>query len=184
MAQLNCCHRQCDYLDCLKMGENCRYCRNTLPEQFHCATENRPSKQLFNWGLSDTAEVTLLTVSENATVIIRDPAHTATVILRMHRLSFHTVDEISSELEWTEALRAAAAGETTATIPTETEDHIATFDDGIKTRHRFAFALTKGTQPKAVADMVPGFANLGQISTRLHAHTEKWQVPSGFTRKT
>lgn len=136
------------------------------------------------WGLSDTTDVTLLTVSENATFIARDPARTAPVILRVHRPNYHTRDEIASELKWIESLRAEGTVETPAIIPTQTGNYIAAFEDGTQTRHIVAFAFMEGTEPDADAALVPGFSTLGEISARLHAHTEKWQTPPGFIRKT
>lgn len=136
------------------------------------------------WGLSETTDVTLLTVSENATFIARDPARVAPVILRVHRPNYHTRDEITSELKWIEALRAAGTLETPAIIPTKTGDYITTFEDGAETRHVVAFAFMEGSEPDASADLVAGFATLGEISARLHGHTEQWQNPPGFIRKT
>ncbi len=136
------------------------------------------------WGLSTATEVTLLTVSENATFLARDPARRDPVVLRVHRPNYHTQDEIASELAWIEALRAADAVETPALIPTQAGDYITSFQDGDETRHVVAFAFMDGAEPDADAGLIPGFSTLGEISARLHLHTENWQTPEGFNRKT
>lgn len=136
------------------------------------------------WGLSDATEVTLLTVSENATFLARDPSHAAPVVLRVHRPNYHTREEIASELAWIEALRDADVVDTPALIPTQSGALITAFQDGAETRHVVAFAFMEGSEPDADAGLVPGFATLGEISARLHQHTETWQSPPGFTRKT
>src|ERR1700751_4748713 len=53
------------------------------------------------------ASVELLNVSENATFLVRDPDG-GTSVLRVHRLGYHTEQEIASELAWMDALRAEA----------------------------------------------------------------------------
>ncbi|WP_300064512.1 phosphotransferase [uncultured Roseobacter sp.] len=136
------------------------------------------------WGLSDATEVSLLTVSENATFLARDPARPAPVVLRVHRPNYHTRDEIASELAWIEALRDAGSVETPALIPTTAGGYITAFEDGSETRHVVGFAFMEGSEPDADAGLIPGFVTLGEISARLHQHTERWQRPPGFTRKT
>ncbi len=136
------------------------------------------------WGFSKATEVTLLTVSENATFLARDPQRASPVVLRVHRPKYHTRAEIASELAWIEALRAAAAVETPALIPTRSGEMITAFQDGEETRHVVAFAFMEGSEPDADAGLAPGFRTLGEISARLHLHAQSWQTPPGFTRKT
>ena len=58
-------------------------------------------------GVSPAASVELLNVSENATFLVTDP-DAAPSVLRVHRLGYHTEQEIASELAWMDALRAEA----------------------------------------------------------------------------
>jgi Ser/Thr protein kinase RdoA (MazF antagonist) len=53
------------------------------------------------------ASVELLNVSENATFLVSDP-DAGLSVLRVHRLGYHTEQEIASELAWMDALRAEA----------------------------------------------------------------------------
>ena len=62
------------------------------------------------------ASVELLNVSENATFLVRDPSAGPSV-LRVHRLGYHTEQEIASELAWMDALRAEAGVRTPRVLP-------------------------------------------------------------------
>ncbi|WP_371743774.1 phosphotransferase enzyme family protein [Mangrovicoccus sp. HB161399] len=136
------------------------------------------------WNLGKDTSVSLLTVSENATFIARDPARANPVILRIHRPDYHTAAEIESELAWIEALRLSGAVETPALVPLASGGHLASFRDGVDTRHVVGFEFMEGKEPDADAGLVPGFRLLGAISARLHGHVESWTPPEGFIRKT
>ncbi len=136
------------------------------------------------WGLSDAADVRLLTLSENATFLATDPVRAAPVILRVHRPAYHSRAEIESELAWINALRETGAIDTPEPLTTRSGGHVASFQDGAETRHVVGFAFMSGDEPAAGESLAPGFELLGAISARLHAHARDWQRPDGFTRKT
>ncbi|WP_238318751.1 phosphotransferase enzyme family protein [Pseudooceanicola atlanticus] len=136
------------------------------------------------WNLSKKTDLKLLTVSENATFIARDPDRENPVILRVHRPNYHKPTEIESELAWISALRLSGAVDTPALIATREGSYLTSFEDGADTRHVVAFEFMTGEEPDADAALVPGFALLGEISARLHRHVEGWDKPEGFTRKT
>src|SRR5579871_5905576 len=62
---------------------------------------------LRSYGAHPEASVELLNVSENATFLVSDP-DAGPSVLRVHRLGYHTEQEIASELAWMDALRAEA----------------------------------------------------------------------------
>src|SRR6266581_2522996 len=62
------------------------------------------------------ASVELLNVSENATFLVSDP-DAGPSVLRVHRLGYHTEQEIASELAWMDALRAEAGVRTPRVLP-------------------------------------------------------------------
>ena len=66
--------------------------------------------------VSPAASVELLNVSENATFLVTDPDAVPSV-LRVHRLGYHTEQEIASELAWMDALRAEAGVRTPRVLP-------------------------------------------------------------------
>ncbi|MGR3802881.1 phosphotransferase enzyme family protein [Marinibacterium profundimaris] len=136
------------------------------------------------WGLGPGTEVELLTLSENATFLARDPAAAEPVVLRVHRPAYHTRAEIESELAWIEALRAAGTVETPEPLRIRDGGHVAAFEDGEQTRHVVGFRFMSGAEPDADARLVPGFEMLGAISARLHGQVRGWTPPQGFVRKT
>lgn len=153
-------------------------------DDFIASLESSLKKLLFKWKLTEKTDLSLLTVSENATFIARDPSRDAPVILRLHRPNYHKLEEIESELAWISALQQSSAVDTPAIIPTIDGELAASFTDGADTRHVVAFEFMDGSEPDADAALVPGFKLLGEISARLHRHVENWQEPDGFTRKT
>ena len=58
------------------------------------------------WGLSEGAEIGLLTVSENATFLVSDKMTQRKIVLRVHRPNYSSAVEIHSELMWLNALHA------------------------------------------------------------------------------
>jgi Ser/Thr protein kinase RdoA (MazF antagonist) len=136
------------------------------------------------WGLSRQTNVTLLTVSENATFRADDPQAAAPLVLRVHRPGYHTRAEIESELDWIEALRRDSVVDIPRPVPCRDDGHIAGFEIDGETRDVVAFEFMSGKEPAQDDELAAGFHQLGAISARLHAHARTWQRPAGFIRKT
>tara|TARA_R110001583_G_scaffold182944_1_gene341181 strand:+ start:93323 stop:94339 length:1017 start_codon:yes stop_codon:yes gene_type:complete len=153
-------------------------------DDFIARLENGLKSLLPQWKLSDSTELRLLTVSENATFIAQDPDRQSSIILRVHRPNYHQVTEIESELTWISALRQEGAVDTPALVPTLDGTYLTSFQDGEDTRYVVAFDFMAGREPDADASLIAGFRLLGNISARLHSHVETWVKPAGFTRKT
>jgi len=130
--------------------------------------------------------VELLNVSENATFLVTDPEHGPSV-LRVHRLGYHTEDEIASELAWMDALRAEA-GVRTPRVLTATDGRrvVTATEAGGAVRHCVRFEFLPGTEPDAGtgagSSAETHFAELGTITARMHRHARQWQRPGWFTR--
>ena len=127
--------------------------------------------------------VSLLNVSENATYLIDDPASGPSV-LRVHRLGYHSPGEIASELDWMGALRAEAGVRTPRVLPAPDGRRIVTVADEASGEERncVRFEFLPGTEP--AEDSVPHFAELGEITARMHQHARQWRRPPGFSRFT
>ncbi len=136
------------------------------------------------WGLSPRTEVSLLTVSENATFRADDPERAAPLILRVHRPAYHSRAEIASELAWIEALRDEQIVPIPAPVPQKDGSLIAGFNAAGAPRDVVAFEFMSGKEPAPSDDLEEGFHQLGAISARLHQHVQHWTRPAGFTRKT
>ena len=131
----------------------------------------------------DTA-VTLLNVSENATFLVDDPGEGRSV-LRVHRLGYHSERAIASELAWTDALRAEAGVRTPRVLSAVDGRRIVTVPEagaGAE-RHCVRFEFLPGAEPASDASDGPAhFAELGEITARMHAHARTWARPEWFTR--
>jgi Ser/Thr protein kinase RdoA (MazF antagonist) len=141
------------------------------------------------YGGHPAASVELLNVSENATFLVTDP-DSGPSVLRVHRLGYHSEPEIISELAWMEALRAEAGVRTPRVLPAADGRRVVTVPErggpGQAERHCVRFEFLPGTEPGgSAAD--PGlsaahFAELGEITARMHRHAREWERPAWFTR--
>jgi Ser/Thr protein kinase RdoA (MazF antagonist) len=146
------------------------------------------------YGCPPGTSVELLNVSENATFLVSDPGAGSSV-LRVHRLGYHTEQEISSELAWMDALRAEAGVRTPRVLPALDGRRVVTVAEpgGVAVRHCVRFEFLPGTEPGAGprGGSGPGsgdaltnghFAELGEITARMHRHARDWRRPAWFTR--
>jgi Ser/Thr protein kinase RdoA (MazF antagonist) len=147
------------------------------------ALERAVSGALPAWSLPGETEVALLSVSENVTWLLHDPASGRRLVLRVHRPGYHREAEIRSELAWIEALRRDAGFPTPAPV--------AGSDGKVVQRIRvepsqaelavLAFNYVQGQEP---ARGTTTFRSLGALTARLHRHARTWPRPPGFRRKT
>ena len=95
------------------------------------------------------ASVELLNVSENATFLVSDPGAGPSV-LRVHRLGYHTEQEIASELAWMDALRAEAGVRTPRVLPAADGRRVVTVPENAGPgRYCVRFEFLPGTEPGA-----------------------------------
>jgi Ser/Thr protein kinase RdoA (MazF antagonist) len=138
-------------------------------------------RALASYGCHPEAAVRLLNVSENATYLVEDP-EAGPSVLRVHRLGYHTEAEIASELAWMDALRAEAGVRTPRVLPALDGRRIVTSADEATGQRRncVRFEFLPGTEP--ADDSLPHFAELGEITARMHRHARQWRRPAGFSR--
>jgi Ser/Thr protein kinase RdoA (MazF antagonist) len=139
-----------------------------------CALDALPA-----YGCHPGAAVELLNVSENATFLVTDP-EAGPSVLRVHRLGYHTEQEIASELAWMDALRAEAGVRTPRILPAADGRRIVTVAErgGAASRHCVRFEFLPGSEPEGELN----FAELGEITARMHRHAREWPRPAWFTR--
>ena len=136
------------------------------------------------YGGHPEASLELLNVSENATFLVSDPADGPSV-LRVHRLGYHSEPEIESELAWMDALRAEAGVRTPRVLPAADGRRVVTVRErgGGADRHCVRFEFLLGSEPGGEAALTPShFAELGEITARMHRHAREWSRPAWFTR--
>ncbi len=145
-------------------------------------------RALGEWDL-DAASVELASRSEN--VVFKLSASTGEeYALRLHRPGYNTLEELNSELVWTDALRGAGV-----TIPA----HVLTRDglgyaavalEGTEVLHYAGIiewfkgellsdliATAEGT------DLLSYFEQLGDVTARVHNQATRWAIPEGFARR-
>jgi len=134
------------------------------------------------YGISPTARLTLLNVSENATFRLDDDSGPS--IVRVHREGYHSQEAIESELAWIAALRDSGIVRTPPFLPTQQGERVsvAVLPDGAA-RHVVRFGWVDGVEPTQDR-LLEDFAQLGSIAARLHHHAKGWSAPPGFTRFT
>ena len=138
-------------------------------------------RALAAYGCHPGTAVRLLNVSENATYLVEDPAAGLSV-LRVHRLGYHTEAEITSELAWMDALRSEAGIRTPRVLAATDGSRMVTVTDEASGEQRSCvrFEYLPGTEP--ADDSAEHFAELGEITARMHRHARQWARPQGFTR--
>ena len=111
-------------------------------------------------------------------------------VLRVHRLGYHTEQEIASELAWMDALRTEAGVRTPRVLPATNGQRVVTVpENSSRDRHCVRFEFLPGTEPGgAPAEAGPSglagahFEELGEITARMHRHARSWARPEWFTR--
>jgi Ser/Thr protein kinase RdoA (MazF antagonist) len=147
-----------------------------------CALDALPA-----YGCHPDATAELLNLSENATYLVTDPRDGLSV-LRVHRLGYHDEREIASELAWMDALRAEAGVRTPRVLPATDGSQIVAVPEragpatrNAATRHCVRFEFLPGSEPESEAS-AGHFAELGEITARMHQHARQWRRPGWFTR--
>lgn len=133
------------------------------------------------FGYPVDAQISLLSLSENATYRIDDPASGRTAVLRVHRTGYHSPGAIESELAWLQALRRDEGLLTPAVYRSVDGREVVDIElDGV-TRQTVLFEWLPGAEPPE--DQLTGkFELLGEICARMHRHSRGWQRPAGFVR--
>jgi Ser/Thr protein kinase RdoA (MazF antagonist) len=138
------------------------------------------------YGAHPDATIDLLNVSENATFLVSDP-EAGPSVLRVHRLGYHSELEIASELAWMAALRAEAGVRTPQVLAARDGRKIVTVAEraGGAERQCVRFEFLPGIEPAGEtggALAASHFAELGEITARMHRHARGWSRPAWFTR--
>lgn len=134
-----------------------------------------------HFGYGPEVTVSLLDISENATFKVTTPQGKDSV-LRVHRLGYHSVEAIESELTWMTALRNEVGVRTPAALVAGDGRRVVTGRDRVsgEVRNCAMFEFLRGTEP--AEDDADSFEALGEVTARMHLHAKSWVKPSDFTR--
>jgi Ser/Thr protein kinase RdoA (MazF antagonist) len=138
-----------------------------------------------NYGYSPSARIRLLNISENATYLVEDGVAERRLILRVHRVGYHSREGIESELDWLRALRRDRIAEVIEPVADRSGATIQTLVSrrGGPDRMAVAFGFFEGQQPSPNDDLLPWFEVLGELTARLHLQAKTWRRPNGFVRQ-
>lgn len=140
---------------------------------------------LARYDISPRATLDLINLSENWTYRVEDPDSGDAYALRVHRINYHTPQQIESELMWIDALRDNGVVASVVAQPARTGERvIQVATDTLPERSVVLFDWVDGAPPDPDANPVPGFRTLGAISAHMHQHARAWQPPAAFTRFT
>lgn len=154
---------------------------------FDALAQGAPAPRWLRDGIVDAwlfdpgrTQVTLITVSENATFLVRQ-AGRPVAVTRVARPGYMgDPAAFESELAWVEAL--AAHG--TADVPTGLRSVEGGFavDVPDDAGHRWtcvSFGFVPGSILEDIADPVPYYAQIGRTTAELHEHAMAWVPPTG-----
>lgn len=127
-------------------------------------------------------KVSLVAERENSVyrVIADDDS---TYALRLHRRGYRSDAELVSELDWMTALAQGGLE-----VPTPVRSRAGRFFEIVEGRQSDLLTWCSGTQlgrsgePLACAERYKTFFGLGAALARLHAISDAWTSPEGFTR--
>ena len=139
---------------------------------------------LSNYEVGRPEPPVLINLSENATYRIDDPASGRRWALRVHRDGYHTKNGIASELAWLMALRND--GVVTTPVPVPGRDG-RLIQEGAhpsmpRPRNVVLFKWENGIEPSEKERLFEKFEVLGEVTARMHLHSQRWKRPENFER--
>jgi Ser/Thr protein kinase RdoA (MazF antagonist) len=139
---------------------------------------------LANYEVGAANAPALVNLSENATYRIDDPTHGRRWALRVHREGYHSKNAIASELAWLMALRSD--GIVTTPVPVPGRDGALIQEAGHpampRPRNVVLFEWESGAEPSEKDHLVEKFEVLGEVTARMHGHSQRWRRPQDFER--
>ncbi|NTW40396.1 MAG: phosphotransferase [Cellulomonadaceae bacterium] len=136
------------------------------------------------WGFSHHAvTITLITVSENATFLVRVEGEPYAVT-RVARPGYMTgTDAFESEVAWVQSISRAGIATVPHGLPTLDGQFVAQVRDATGTTWTcVSFAFVPGRILEDVSDPVPHYRGIGRTTALLHDHAQRWREPAGFVR--
>ena len=158
---------------------------DTLPhaEKLECLRELAEGA-LARYDVGAPTAPTLINLSENATYRVDDPASGRRWALRVHREGYHSKTAIASELAWARALRSEGVVTTPAPVVGRDGQFIQEAGHPAMPRPRnvVLFEWESGAEPSEKDHLVEKFEVLGEVTARMHLHSQRWRRPEDFER--
>jgi Ser/Thr protein kinase RdoA (MazF antagonist) len=136
-----------------------------------------------NYDLPAGLAVRMINLSENATYKVEAPDGRRWA-LRIHRDGYHSKLAIASELAWLIDLRNT--GVVVTPVPVKGRDgeliQIVSHPRMARPHHVVLSEWETGVEPGIDHELLGPFEALGEVTARMHRHTQAWGRPSWFTR--
>ncbi|MCO6418947.1 phosphotransferase [Siccirubricoccus sp. KC 17139] len=136
------------------------------------------------------AELRFVRLSENATFLAVDARDGAKLVLRLHRPTYHALEELRSEHLWTRALVQAGVA-TPEPLATLAGEAFAQVEIAATREQRWA-GLARWVEGELLAEVVARegdaaanlarFRGLGALIAAMHNQATGWAPPAGFRR--
>lgn len=135
------------------------------------------------WSLPDQSQLTLLSLSENATYRVDIPDQADPLVMRVHRTDYHSKAGIQTELDWMKALQEQAQIKTPQAILGKNGQHIQEIHTAEFNETRFVtlFHFIAGDEPNE-SELIQPFIRLGEVTGKMHRHAQSWKLPPYFDR--
>lgn len=142
-------------------------------------------KSVDHYDLPPGVSVKMINLSENATYKV-EAADGRRWALRIHRDGYHSRQAIASELAWLIDLRDTGVVVTPRPVKGRDGEIIQDVSHPrmARPRHVVLSDWEGGSEPGIDHELIGPFEVLGEVTARMHKHTQAWRRPSWFTRLT
>jgi len=137
-----------------------------------------------------SAQVELVSLSENVTFRVTDNDTGAKYVLRLHRPGYQTLDRLNSERVWTAALATVGIA-TQIPLLSNTGQHFHLVNIPEAGEQRFA-GMTQWVEGTLLSDHLGAgasledrqhcFRQIGVLAAKIHNQSSEWTIPPDFQR--
>lgn len=145
--------------------------------------QNVAQQALKHWALPAKSQLTLLSLSENATYRVDAHPLENPLVMRIHRTQYHSKSGIQTELDWMKALQEDTNIKTPQAIAGRNGEHIQEISTAELNETRFItlFHFIEGEEPNE-SELIQPFIRLGEVTGKMHLHAQQWKLPPYFDR--
>ncbi len=159
---------------------------DALPHEMQLAVLLETAQTAVNhFDLPRNCAVKMINLSENATYKIEAPDGERWA-LRIHRDGYHSKTAIASELAWLTDLRSKSVVMTPKPVRGIDGEiiQLVSHPRMNEPRHVVLSEWEEGAEPGIGEALQQPFEVLGEVTARMHLHTQQWQRPEWFQRHT
>ena len=137
-----------------------------------------------------SAQVELVSLSENVTFCVTDSDTAAKYVLRLHRPGYQTLDGLNSERVWTAALATVGIATQTPLLSNTGQNfHLVNIPETGEQRYAGMTQWVEGTLLSdhlgvgaTLENRQNCFRQIGVLAAKIHNQSSEWTTPPGFER--